>query len=242
MSSNKVTEQQITSLIDELFEKLPAMTDDAQFFRVKTESGDAIQFSASNHTGFSYHIFELNHIARLCLQDYPTHTHPGFALTFLGLFINRLAHVTRLGIDNANDVSNLEAIEQLHLIETGLKKTDPNDAAFEARRRELLERIEITNKVMMHRHYDNSYADTSIPRLMGALVALRVEKPNEEITIPKIALHLGCEDAAVYKSIERYGISTKAFLNDDPTKWKPKRVDKLDRYLSKINSLPDDEK
>jgi hypothetical protein len=241
MLSNEVTEQQITSLIDELFEKLPAMTGNAPFHRVKTESGDAIQFSVTNHTGGSCHIFELNHIARLCLQDYPTRTRPGLALTSLVMFINRLPHVTRLGIDNANDISNLETIEFLHLIDTGLKKTDPNDAAFKARRRKLLKDIETRNRLMMHRHYGNSYADTSIPRLVAALMALRVEKPNEEITIPKIAIHLGCEDAAVYKAIRRYGISTEAFLNVDPTKWEPKRVDKLDRHLSKISSLPDDE-
>jgi hypothetical protein len=242
MSSNEVTEQQITSLIDELFERLPEIFDDKSFFRVKTKSGDAIQFSTSNHTGVSYHIFELNHIARLCLQNNPPQTLPGFALMSLGLFISRLVMTTQLAIDNANEISNLEAMEFLHLMTTGVKKKAVKDVAFEIQRKELLKRVEVRNKVMARRKHGTSFADTSIPRLVGALTALRIEKPNEEITIGHVAAFLGCEDDAVYRAISRYGISAKDFFNADPREWVDKRVDKYRSNLSKINSLPDDEK
>jgi hypothetical protein len=238
---DEITDQQVTALIDQLFQKLPEIYEGTQFYRVKTVHGDAIQFAVQTHTGRSYHIFELDRMARLCLQDCPPHLRSDFALMTLGAFITKLVQITSLGIENANDLSNLAVNEVISPIAAAFRRreTGDSDTSLEKKRTQLLDRVEVRNKVMLHRPFDNPLAGVSIPRLIGALAASRIARDGEEITVGMLAGHLGCSNSAVYKTISRYGITPDEFFNVEPKKWRPRRLDKLDLFLSKISD--DDE-
>jgi hypothetical protein len=242
MSSNEVTEQQVTALIDELFKSLAETHLEQGFFRIKTNSGEAIKFSISSSIGDSDHIVELNRIARLYLQEYPPQTYSDLALVTLRSFVVRLIGSFLLSINNTNDISRLEMTETYHVGRAAAHgKSKQEENALRTHQKSVLERVKLRNATMLFRRHEKPSTVTSITRLQVALMVLRIKKPDEEITIPKIAIHLGCENDAVYRSIRRYGISTKVFLNVDPTKWKPKRVDKLEKLLSKIKPLSEDE-
>jgi hypothetical protein len=227
-----VTEEDVRTLIDEVFEKSPF----TGFRHIREGDADAAGFTTQNFIGNGDFIFDLRNIARLSLLNYPPAEVPGLAFVAVVGFLNRLRLVVGLAIDDANDLSLLEmdeAMEAARAIMRKLPETLRAEDDGKPLRSELKKRVEERHKAATHRPYPPPHSEVSIPRLMAALAVLRNQKQASLITIGDLANLLGCVDSAVYKSLSRHGIKIEEFLHVPAKDWAPKALDKFDRFLSK---------
>jgi hypothetical protein len=226
------TDEDITALIDKVFDESPF----PGFKRMKIEAKDMVTFTTTSHIGVGRIFFELRTIAKLILQEYPPKLFPGFAFVALVEFLNRLQVAMSLAVDNANDMSLIDVREALDAARSVMPHlpSPTADDGIDQLRETLMKRIAGRNRVLTHRPYPTPHADVSIPRLMAALAMERKERASDQITIASLANRLECSDSAVYKALSRHGIDLEEFLNSPALDWKPKGLDKLDRFLSKI--------
>jgi hypothetical protein len=230
------TEEDIRSLIDQLFSKWPKAVKEMR--RVETDRGPAVSFLTKGHVGSGMVLFEVTSIVKLSLREYPPAQFPGLAFVAVIAFLNRLRIAMNLAVDNANDISLVEmreVTEAARSVMPNLPKTYEETEDSASLRERLLKRVEGRNKVLIHRPYPTPHADASIPRLMAALAVIRGKKSESEITVGDLANCLGCSDSAVYKTLSRHGITLEEFLHTPAHEWKPSVLDKLDRFLSKIS-------
>jgi hypothetical protein len=168
------TEEDIKTLIDEVFSRWPKAVE--SMYRVETDRGPAVSFPTKGHVGNGMVLFEVTHIAKLCLREYPPAIFPGLAFVAIIGFLYRLRVAMNLAVDNANDISLVEmreVTEAARSVMPNFPKTYEETEDSASLRERLLKRIEGRNKVLMRRPYPAPHAEASIPRLMAALAVMR---------------------------------------------------------------------
>jgi hypothetical protein len=210
----EVTKDEVKALINDAWRQIgPGLSEHRGMRKIETVDGIVFQFTSNGRAGPLHSLYEPEPIVRALLknQDYQS------TLTWLMCFLVELSTAVGLSVENAIDTANNKTMEFVGDVEAVMNRgtTSISEKSLREIKKATLGKLDQRSRILVKPDPPGSAAKVKLSRIEMAIEKLGADrKAINQITPEKIAEVLGSSPSAIYKSLERRGISFQQLLKN----------------------------
>ncbi len=206
--ADKLTDQDVTELIDSLFKIVP----DLAPLRVQTDQGVGLRFATKGKIGRVIVVYPLPE-AILALHQ-SLEFNKEVTRVVLWEVGRALRNCIFLGTENVFDVALFEARQTNYVLQSTDKSPRPYDPKELSRvRAKVLKEMDARNRKLVAGAKAGKSKTVTIQRIHAAIAKLKSEGESvDNITVARVAMRLSCTDDAIYQTLTRAGGDWKTII------------------------------